>query len=264
MLRCLTTYMINKGQMKKLILLITILLAASCRGMALNFSNEKLHYNVEYKWGLVNKTAGKVTISLSNTPDRYKATLLAATEPWADHIYKVRDTLSCEIIKNGFLPVIYEKRAHEGSDRKLDIVRYSRSGGVTTGSCVRKAWKDGRTKRDETRTIIATGKVVDMLSAFYFMRQLPYQSWQSGHKEVLTVFSGKRKEVLTIKYFGTETVEYNKKSYNCYHIKFTFTSDGKKKTSDDMEAWISTDRAHIPVKLQGKLPIGSVRCFYTG
>lgn len=250
--------------MKKIIMLLVGLMLVTCRAMALNFSNENLHYKVEYKWGLVNKTAGRVSISLVNSGDRYKATLLARTEPWADRIYKVRDTLKCEIVKNGFLPVIYEKRAHEGGDRKLDVVRYSRSGGVTTGSCVRKAWKDGKTKRDETRTITATGKVVDMLSAFYYMRSLPFQSWQSGHKDVLTVFSGKRKEVLTIKYYGIEKIEYDNKSYNCYHIKFTFTSDGKKKTSDDMEAWISTDASRIPLKLQGKLPIGSVRCFYTG
>lgn len=250
--------------MKKIITLLAMLLVVAACASAQNFSNENLHYKVEYKWGLVNKTAGRVSVSLVNAGDMYKATLFARTEPWADRIYKLRDTLKCEIIKNGFLPVLYEKRAHEGSDRKLDVVRYSRSGGVTTGSCVRKAWKDGKTKRDETRTISATGKVVDMLSAFYYMRALPFQSWKSGHAEVLTVFSGKRKEVLTIKYYGTETVEYDKKSYNCYHIKFTFTSDGKKKTSDDMDAWISTGAGRIPVKLQGKLPIGSVRCFYTG
>ncbi len=245
-------------------MMIVLVLMVICPAVAQSFGNENLHYKVEYKWGLVNKTAGRVTISLANTADRYKATLYARTEPWADRIYKVRDTLRCEIIRQGFLPVIYEKRSHEGGDRKLDIVRYSRAGGVTTGSCVRKAWKDGKTKRDETRTLTANGKVVDMLSAFYYMRSLPFQSWQAGHTDVLTVFSGKRKEVLTIKYYGTEKVEYDKKSYNCYHVKFKFTSDGKKKTSDDMEAWISTDASRIPVKLQGKLPIGAVRCFYTG
>ncbi len=31
-----------------------------------------------------------------------------------------------------------------------------------------------------------------------------------------------------------------------------------------MDAWISTSHDRIPVKLEGKLPVGKVRCFYTG
>lgn len=31
-----------------------------------------------------------------------------------------------------------------------------------------------------------------------------------------------------------------------------------------MNAWITTDAQHIPVKLVGTLPVGQVRCFLTG
>ncbi len=41
-------------------------------------------------------------------------------------------------------------------------------------------------------------------------------------------------------------------------------SDGGKKTSDDMDAWISADARRIPVRLEGKLPVGKVHCVYTG
>jgi hypothetical protein len=103
-----------------------------------------------------------------------------------------------------------------------------------------------------------------MLSAYYYMRQLPFESWDKGYVLTVNIFSGKRKELLTIRYVGTETITTDKKSYTCYHVKFLFTSDGRKKTSDDMDAWISTDSNRVPIKLEGKLPVGKVQCYYTG
>ena len=33
---------------------------------------------------------------------------------------------------------------------------------------------------------------------------------------------------------------------------------------DDMEAWISADKRRIPLRLEGKLPVGKVHCIFTG
>ncbi len=84
---------------------------------------------------------------------------------------------------------------------------------------------------------------------------------KEGQVSTINIFSGKRKELLTLKYLGRETIKYDNCKYDCYHISFIFTSDGKKKTSDDMEAWITAAPQRIPVKLEGKLPVGKVRCF---
>lgn len=234
----------------------------SVGAIAKDFGNEVLNYKVEYKWGLVNKTAGSVRISLDSKSDRFAGTLTASSASWADKIYKVRDTLQCEVMKDGFRPVYYQKISHEGGDHKHDYVAYSRVGSTVTGDCTRKKWKDGKLTRDEKKILQAEGTTVDMLSAFYYMRTLPFASWEKGHLHSVNIFSGKRKELLTIKYVGTEKIEYDKKSYQCYHIKFTFTSDGNKKTSDDMDAWIETSGSNIPIKIEGKLPIGKIRCFY--
>lgn len=242
---------------------IAAIICAAC-AYAKEFSDEKLSYRVEYKWGLINKTAGSVHISLQNRGDRFISLLTASSAKWADKFYKVRDTLHCEVIKNGFKPVIYKKNSHEGGDSKIDVVKYSYNGSVVTGSCTRKKWTDGALKRDEQRLLQAEGTTVDMLSAFYYMRSLPYRQWDKGHVVTINIFSGKRKELLTIKYLGEETIEIDKKRHECHRISFIFTSDGKKKTSDDMEAWISTAHGNIPLKLEGKLPIGKIRCFYTG
>lgn len=252
-----------KDYMRRLIIIIAAITMAFAGLRAANFADETLHYKVMYKWGLINKKAGDVEIKLQSQGDRYLAELTAASAPWADKIYCVRDTLRSEIIKNGLKPVIYEKFAHEGSDDKYDRVRYRRQGATVIGDCYRLAYKKGQLKRDETRTLEATGTTVDMLTAFYYMRQLPFSQWEPGHVLTINIFSGKQQELLTIKYHGAEAVETDGKTYDCYKITFIFTSNGKKKTSDDMMAWIDTSNL-VPIKLEGKLPIGSVRCYFTG
>ena len=49
-----------------------------------------------------------------------------------------------------------------------------------------------------------------------------------------------------------------------YHITFKFTQEGGKKSSDDLDAWMSTDEARIPILLVGKLPVGQIKCYYKG
>ena len=252
--------------MKHLILSISILV--SMLGMnisAQTFSDETIHYKVMYKWGLVNKKAGTASLTIKNVGDNYETQLVAKSEPWADQLYMVRDTLNGRIQKEGFLPLFYEKLAHEGGEFKHDIVDYSRNGDTVIGYCTRISRKDENkpgTKKEHV--ISATDTTVDMLSVYYYMRSLDYANMKNGQVTTLNIFSGKQKELLTITYHGTETITYDKKSHDCYHISFTFTSDGNKKTSDDMNAWISIDTRRIPLKLEGSLPVGKVQCFYTG
>lgn len=225
-----------------------------------NFANETLRFRVMYKWGLINKQAGEARLSIREEGDRYHARLIAHSQPWADKFYCVRDTLGGIILKDGFRPLFYEKIAHEGTEDKHDTVTFEYNGDQVTGHTTRRVVKKGELKHDEKLTLNADGIVVDMLSSFYFMRALPLEKWKKGHTETLTIFSGKTKELLTFKYHGIERVEVGEKHYQCFHITFVFTSKNGKKTSDDMDAWITTTSNRLPVLLEGKLPVGKVKC----
>lgn len=234
---------------------------------AQEFKNESLNYRVMYKWGLVNKQAGHATLSLKVRDSHYDTRLVAASESWADHFFKVRDTLVGVVQHQDFRPLVYKKMSHEGGERGHDEVHYSYDGKKVTGICTRKKWdKNGNQKVNEKRTLTATGLTIDMLSSYYFMRNRPYPSWATGHTQSINLFSGKRCEILTITYLGKETIQIDKKDYLTYHISFTFTDPSKPKnqTSEPMEAWISADASRIPLKLEGKLKVGKVQCFYTG
>lgn len=229
-------------------------------GVAQLTSPETLHYKVMYKWGLINKQAGTATLAIKKTADGYHTLLTAQSAPWADKLYMVRDTLIGHISDNPNHPFRYEKIAHEGNEHKHDVVAYSYSGNKVKGDCIRRVWKKGKLTVDETRTLEAENEALDMLSSFYFMRNLPFSKMKPGYQRVIPIFSGKHMETLSINYVGIEEIEIDKKKTEAYHITFIFTSSGGTKTSDDMDAWLSTAPGHVPLKLEGKLPIGKVHC----
>ena len=78
---------------KTLYLLLTTVLLACGMARGAEFNNEDLHYVISYKWGLIHKDAGDATLSLRRHGANYNLKLTAKTKPWADRIYKVRDTL---------------------------------------------------------------------------------------------------------------------------------------------------------------------------
>lgn len=228
------------------------------------FNNENLKYVISYKWGLIHKDAGDATLSLRKNGNNYDVMLAAKTKPWADKIYEVRDTLKGTIRISDLKPLSYSKITHEKGKYSRDDIKYSFSGATTTGKTKKFREKNGKTVVSEN-TLSATGPVYDMLSVFYYLRKLDYSQLNKNKIYTATVFSGSKKETIKIKSLGIEKIKLKDKSEReAYHIRFNFTSKGGKKSSDDIDTWISLDDRHIPLYLVGKLPIGEVRAYYTG
>lgn len=248
--------------MKKIITILIFMASYAGCMLANAFVNEDLHYVITYKWGMIRKDAGEAILSLRNSNGHYNLSLVGKTKPWADNFYSVRDTLLGTIRKSDLKPLIYQKITHENGKYGKDVISYTHSGTKVTGNCKRYRNKKGKIS-ETTKVLNATGDVFDMLSVFYFMRQINYDDLTAGKKIMATVFSGKESEKITIRNLGREKIKLrNKSEREAYHIKFNFTSGGGKKSSDDIDAWISTDSRHIPLYVVGKLPIGQVRAYY--
>lgn len=253
--------------MKKIcsIFIMVMLSVMAVTGLsAAQLPDETLHYRVLYKWGPVNKTAGRATLRLKGTTDKYYATLVARTEPWADKIYHLRDTLRSTMHKSNLVPIRYDKIAHEDGKFSHDIVKFTRSGNTFTGNCTRYRRKAPGSALTTSKTnLSAQGMTVDMLSVFYYIRTIDFQSLPKGNTRRINIFSGKKKETLTIVYHGTQSVSVGGKNCQAYLVTFTFTTGGKK-SSEPIKSWVSADSRRIPLKLEGTLPIGKVVCELTG
>ncbi len=253
--------------MKTKVISLLLTLAIPAIASAWNVPKERVTYDIMYKWGLINKKAGSV--ALETHPDsatsQFRARLTAATAPWADKFYHVRDTLKGSIDSKTFFPTYYEKIAHEGGDYNRDLLYFTRTGNTVRADATRwRLHKKDTAMIKSMKVHQAEGLTMDMLSSYYYMRQLNYPDMKKGESVKLNIFSGSKKEILTIHFKGVEMVEVQNKRLPAYHITFTFTTDGGKISSDNMDAWISTTRNRIPLLLEGKLPVGKVRGVYSG
>ena len=241
----------------------TVALFLTCgapKAVAADFANEDLHYEIVYHWGLIWKHAASATLSLRNAGTVYNTALTAKTVSWADKFYPVRDTLRCTIAKERLRPLKYVKSSHEGNYEETDEVVYSYSDGTTFGHCTRT--RPG--EQPEKQELSTKGAAYDMLSVFYFLRKLNFAGMRESTVYTSTVFSGRKKETVSVRLVGVESIKLRDKSvHKAFHVKFTFTQDGSTKSSDDIDTWISADNRRIPLMLRGKLPVGEVRVYYT-
>ncbi len=229
---------------------------------AFDLGDEVLRYNVTYKWGLINKNAGTAVMTVSHQGDGYRAELCARSDPWADRIYQVRDTL-VSVMNDRLQPLLYEKLAHEDGKFSHDLIRYKYQGNTVEGYCTRFREKNGTTSTEHTE-LTATLPTADMLSVYFFIRSMDFHAMKPGDVVSVNMFSGKRKELLYLTYTGTEEIRIGKHTYNCYGISFRFTSNGKTKSSENMTGWITTDASRIPVRITGTLPVGKIHVLYAG
>jgi len=245
-----------------LVLAALLLMLLPAQGV-LAFQNETLHYVVQYKWGLVHKDAGEATLSLRNQGDRYMVTLTGRTKTWADKFFCVRDTLKSTIRKHGLQPLYYAKLTHEGGKYSRDIINYKYVGNNVVATTDRMREKKGKVTKSRM-SFSAQAPAYDMLSIFYYLRNIDYDKLRKGSSFRVTMFSGSKKELMTFTCVCKETLKLRDKSRReAYKLKFNFR-EGSKKSSDDVLVWISTDSRHIPLQVVGNLKVGQVRCFYTG
>lgn len=223
---------------------------------------ENLTYDIIYQLGFLWKRAATATLQLTVRPNSYHSVMTARTLPFADNIFRVRDTLVADMRRNSnLLPIYYAKLADEGGTYRKDEVHYSHTESATTGKI-----RLYRPKRNaiEDYTLTEPGIVYDMLSIFYVIRAFDFKAMTMNQLYKTKIFSGKSLEYLDIEYLGQEILKQNKKEYSTFKVRFRFYDTSGKKTSDNISAWISTDSRRIPLKVEGKLALGSMKAVYTG
>ncbi len=249
------------GKIIKIILGICFVLSAGKAVAETKFADETLQYVITYKWGLITKDSGDATLSIKNQGSKYSIKLTGKTRPWADGLFHVRDTLISVMDKAKFRPLSYTKIAHEGGKYSKDVIEYSYSGNHVSGKATKYREKKGKISTSNI-DLASDGDTFDMLSVFYWIRTIDPATLPIGQKVTATMFSGSHEETVKIWKVGEGTVKMRDGSKReAWHIRFTFTSKGGKKTSDDINAWLSKDEKRIPLEIKGSLPLGHV-CAY--
>ena len=205
---------------------------------------EKLLFDVVWGgWGFRWVTAGQATLELLPTEraDAWKIQSLAWCNSFFQSIYPVRDTVFSIIDSRGIYPIRFEKRLHEGKYHADISATYDQ--GVHT------------LKTQDTALSIEPF-THDVLSAFYFIRT---QTLKVGDTLDLAAVSGKKKYQLKVLCHARETITVPAGEFRTLVVEPVLKEDGLFKAKGKLTIWVTDDLAHTPVKMESKIPVGSIK-----
>jgi hypothetical protein len=179
--------------------------------------------------------------------------------PFYDLIYKVRDRYQSVVTYDTFDPVWFTRNTTEGGTKVNNRYDFNLK--------VNKVYAS--LQHNEEVKVIDTLEYVtcafDVLSAIYYARSLDIASYQVGEKiPVQFIIDGKYYE-LYIRYLGNEPKKNRDgKVYDCLKFSAMLVEGTIFKGGEDLMVWVTNDENKVPVMVEAKILIGSVKAYLTG
>ena len=145
---------------------------------------ERMSFVIHYKWGIINADVASATLSLDtdelNGRPVFAATAFGQNARKFDPFFKMREDFRSWFSPDGWEPLRFTRDTKEGNYYSLNTYAFDRSAGVIRADLDRK----GRGK--ETVDLPLTDCTFDVLSLFYFARNLDFSAVTPGRKYPLT------------------------------------------------------------------------------
>lgn len=220
---------------------------------------EKVSYFAYYNWGFIWVHAGNVEFSVGQRTYLNKKTFqLEATGTSLksyDWIFKVRDKFQSLVDMDGFRPMWAERNTSEGGFNTYENYVFTVSGKIlSTTENTKKPLK-----RD---TLFAPACTYDVLSLIYFSRTIDYNKYNVNDKIPLKCVLDNEVMPLFIRYKGKETIKARDgKKYRCIKFSVLVVAGTIFKGGEDMNVWVTDDENKIPVLVEAKVIVGSVKAY---
>lgn len=241
--------------MKKTLTLIWFVLAAVIQAQAQQLSyneepafqaGEELSYRLRY--GVISAATGTLKVEDSkikfSSPHSFHLSAHGQTSSAFGIFYTVDNRYDSYIDSRNFLPHYYTENIREGSYRRTDIVSFNHRTQTVKGN-------KGTFKSPATQTF-------DLLSAYYFSRNLDLSNVKSGQSFELTYFLNDEIATLGIEYIGIETVKTALGTLECLKFSPEITPGRIFRKDSRLYLWVTNDGNRIPVKAQVEILVGSV------
>lgn len=215
---------------------------------------ERLEF--EISWGFI--TAGTAFMEVRPLPEnKTEFYVLAKNNGAFKRIYPVADTIYSRVRNKTFLPEVFRKINHEGTYHAASVIRFDRAGGKAwLSDSVFNDFERKSRKRSADTAVSISGKELDIISAFYYVRGLPLEP---GKMERFSAVSGKKKYELRVQVYGRETIETKAGTFDCIKIEPILAGDGIFKAAGRLFIWLSNDERRLPVLMKSKIALGSIR-----
>ena len=226
-------------------------------------AGEKITYDVYYNWHFVWVEAGKVSFEVEKEKINEKPVFHFKSEGRSiiayDWIYKVREQFESVADAKTLVPLSYSRQSFEGDYYAKEIVEFD-----YPNSKIHTKTENSN-KPLSSQTLDLNGFVLDVQSAVYYARTLDYSGMFVGEKIPFRMVIDGEVCDLYGKYLGIETIEnYDGSIYRCHKFAALLVPGTIFSGGEDLFVWITDDRNKIPILVEAKILVGSVKAVFTG
>ena len=216
---------------------------------------EKLEFEINY--GFIN--AGLATLEIDantsniNGRECYLAKVYVNSSPSFDFIYKFNEQYKTFLDKEGIFPWLTEQDKTEGKDYRYSKTEFDQENQKVI---ITEKNASGEEKKKEVKIDLYT---LDDISAFYYTRTMDISGKQPGEVIMLPYLAKDELKEMKIKILGRENVEVPAGEFRCVMVQPMLKESALASKVDDITVWLTDDENKIPVKVQMKIIIGSVK-----
>jgi len=239
-------------------------LTAQCVASKLAFKHgEKIHYEVSYNWGVVWVDAGEVWFNTDTlTKDGstyYFIDSYGQSYKFYNWFYKVNDSFQSEVRVENFLPKWFVRKTSEGGYEVNNRYDYN----WDSNTLISATSNSKKPLSIDTLDLLPCS--YDVLSAIYYARNLDFEKLTPGEKvPIRFIIDGEFYE-LFIRYLGKEPKKNRDgKVYDCIKFSALLVEGTIFKGGEDLIVWVTADENKIPIMVEAKILIGSVKAYLTG
>ncbi|MFW6248554.1 MAG: DUF3108 domain-containing protein [Bacteroidota bacterium] len=238
---------------------ISFRLNAQCFGPNKAFQvGEIIDYNVAYHWGVIWLEAGKVRFSVKekNYQNRPVYHLIGEGHTLKKHewLYKVDDYFQSYVDKETLKPLWFRRDTYEGGYSVDNRYTFDYQNNTIVGSI-----ENSDDPRKEI-TLEMPNCVMDVMSLVYLARTIDFDNLAVDDTVGVTSIIDGEIYNLYIRYLGREHLElkdgrtFNTQKFSALLVEGTIFKGG-----EDMFVYVTDDRNKIPIMVEAKILIGSVK-----
>lgn len=251
---------------KFLISVFTVLLITSgySQNHPLPFrAGETLNYDVAYNWQLVWVDAGKVTFHVDSV--EYKGEPAFVFEgsgrslPAYDWFFKVRDVFRSSACAVDFRPFWYSRETKEGTYEVSNQFTFNYQQNVII------AKTENTYQMPRIDSLPLDSLILDVLTAVYYARNQDFNSFKKNHKITLDMIVDGEIYNIYGRYLGKDVIEnFDGRLYDCHKFSALLVEGTMFQGGEDLFVWLTADKNRIPILIEAKILVGSVKAYFTG
>jgi hypothetical protein len=244
------------------LLTVSLSLKAQCFESNRSFySGEKVTYKAYYNWHFIWLNAGGVSFTVKKQIYKgnavYQLMSLGSTYSNYDFFYKVRDTFITYVDTLKLTPYLFQRRSNEGGSSVSETYRFDK-GAKQISSVI---------KKDDEPVVKSTIPwqecTVDVLTMVYWARNIDFSKYKTDDKIPIRMVADGAISDLYIRYLGKETIDTKDgRTFRCLKFSPLLMEGTIFEAGEDMTVWVTDDDNRIPIIVEAKILIGSVKAMF--